>query len=259
MLLSLLLILLLKIDLQLLGPLLMGVVPALSIQISKFIVKYRLRHLSLEDQLKHHVMRNQLSIAIETAEKALRKKEVLAFKQVIGKNLAHLVYPLKDYIQDFHSNLPLYQSQLENKSSAPILVIYSEMIDFSINTDEWYLDLFACTEYTGLEDTYWAADWEISTPESFLITGFEDLQVAFAELNRVDYREVPLEWEAAHICEFLITLRLQEAFNEAFKIGIKQKAEWTKLPIVISSHDSPLAYLPKKHTVWSRTVNPFLD
>ena len=116
------------------------------------------------------------------------------------------------------------------------------MNGFTINTDLWYIDLFAFSECGGLDDLDWLAEFELSSNESLAINGFEDLQKTFEEyMNDEKWRDLELK-KSFEICELLIILRLQEVFKEAKRILIKNKFTSAAIPVFVTAHDYDLVY-----------------
>ena len=174
---------------------------------------------------------HKLEEAINWTEAELKKMPPTDFHKIIGKNLNHLIPSLINWIDNFHERI---------SKNITIKSIYCEMNGFTINPDLWFIDLFAFDKYLGLKDLEWVSDWEdqnSTMSDSFIVTGFEDLQKKYEEDDRTDE-----EGQASVFCEFLIVLRLQELFMNATNKAKQGNHLWTKIPIIVTAHDWELIY-----------------
>jgi hypothetical protein len=60
-------------------------------------------------------------------------------------------------------------------------VIYAEMNAFTVNTDEWFFDLFGFARAGSREDYDWLGDFDTFTERRQVITGMEALQTAYEQ------------------------------------------------------------------------------
>jgi hypothetical protein len=105
--------------------------------------------------------------------------------------------------------------------------------------------MFAYIERGTLEDLDWLADFETSSDESMIISGFEDLQSVYEDyMENEKWKDIELE-KACEICELIIILRLQELFKEAKNIANKRNLNWKDIPLLASAHDYDMVYEAK--------------
>lgn len=187
----------------------------------------------LAEELNEFLVDNQLEKAVQLAEKELSALPKTDFHKIIGRDLKPLTENLVSYIDSFYKAA---------KTEIDVKAIYSEMNGFTINYDLWFIDLFAFTQRGGLEDLDWLADFEVSSDDSLVISGFEDLQAVYQDyMEKEKWRNKELE-AACEICELLVILRLQELFKEAKKLATIQKASWINIPVFVTAHDYDLVY-----------------
>ncbi|PKL86167.1 MAG: hypothetical protein CVV22_04560 [Ignavibacteriae bacterium HGW-Ignavibacteriae-1] len=187
----------------------------------------------LTTRLNNYLIENKLDDAIQLAENQLKDIPKTDFHKILNRNLKHLAEPLTNFLTEFYQ---LAEKEIEVKA------IYSEMNGFTINTDLWFIDLFAFTELGTLDDLDWLSDFEISAEESMVISGFEDLQSVY---ENIEGNEVMTNRDlnnAYEVCELIIILRLQELFQESLKIAIKNDLTWKNIPLFVTAHDSELIY-----------------
>ena len=187
----------------------------------------------LAEELNKFLINNELDKAINLAERELSALPKTDFHKVIGRDLKSLSKGLVGYIDNFYKSA---QTEIDVKA------MYSEMNGFTINYDLWFIDLFAFSQCEGLDDLDWLADYEVSSENSLVIKGFEDLQAVYQDyMENEKWSNHELE-AACEICELLIILRLQELFKEAKKQAIVQNASWTNTPLLVTAHDYDLIY-----------------
>lgn len=192
---------------------------------------------NLADELNGYLLDNKLELAIEVAEKKLSELPTTEFHKIIGRNLKPLVENLINYINDFYSQS---EKQFEVKA------IYSEMNGFTINYDLWFIDLFAYTKLGTLDDLDWLSEFEYSSSNSMIISGFEDLQAVYEEyMENEKWKDKALE-KACEICELLIILRLQKLFKEAKIIATQRNLNWKDTPLFATAHDYDMIYEVRK-------------
>lgn len=192
---------------------------------------------NLADELNGYLLDNKLELAIEVAEKKLSELPTTEFHKIIGRNLKPLVENLINYINDFYSQS---EKQFEVKA------IYSEMNGFTINYDLWFIDLFAYTKLGTLDDLDWLSEFEYSSSNSMIISGFEDLQAVYEEyMENEKWKDKALE-KACEICELLIILRLQKLFKEAKIIATQRNLNWKDTTLFATAHDYDMIYEVRK-------------
>lgn len=184
----------------------------------------------LTEKLGEFLKANKLTEAIVLAEDSLQRKTKTDFHKIAGKNLLALSAALADYLESFYKSV---------KGRIKIKAIYSEMNGFTINPEQWYLDSFAFDKFGGMDDLDWLADWEQenTTPDIFVIKGFEELQEVYERYMKEEKWKDEKESAASDICELLIVLRLQELFKEAVKIGGEKKMDFVNVPLLVTAHD----------------------
>jgi hypothetical protein len=192
--------------------------------------------MNIEEKINNLVSTNQLDKAIRLTEEKLAILPQTDFHKIIGRNLLHLTEQLINYIDKFYD---IAQNEIE------VQAIYSEMNGFTINYDLWFIDLFAFTECGGLDDLDWLADFEVSSDESMIISGFEDLQSAYEDYMENEKWEDHTLKEASEICELLIILRLQELFKEIKKLATDRRLNWVNISLFTTAHDSEMVYEAK--------------
>lgn len=187
----------------------------------------------LAEELNEFLINNDLEGAIRLAEEKLAALPATDFHKVIGRDLKPLTQTLIDYIERFFKI---------TKAKIDVKAIYSEMNGFTINYDLWFIELFAFTQCGGLDDLDWLTEFEVSSEDSLVIRGYEDLQAVYQDyMENEKWDNKDLE-AACEICELLIILRLQELFKAARKIAIEQRATWTNVPLFVTAHDYELVY-----------------
>ena len=190
----------------------------------------------LADELNEYLIENRLDDAIILAEKKLNELPKTEFHKIIARDLKPLTENLVDYISSFYT---------QAKKQFDIKAIYSEMNGFTINYDLWFIDLFAYNELGTLDDLDWLADFETSSNESMIISGFEDLQTVYEDyMENEKWKDKELE-KACEICELIIILRLQELFKEAKNIANQRNLSWKDIPLLATAHDYDIIYEAK--------------
>ena len=202
--------------------------------------------LRLQKDLQPKLLEGKINDAIEFCEKELNKIPQTDFHKILTKNLDHLIDPLILWINDFYKRV----SQDIN-----INAMYCEMNGFTINPDRWFIDLFAFDTDGGMEDLDWLADWQnghSTLPNSFTITGFEDLQTKYeSKANSYDDQgnstyDYSVENRNADVyCQHIIVLRLQELFKNAIIIAKNKNYVWADTPIIVTGHDWEMIYKTK--------------
>lgn len=189
--------------------------------------------MNLEEKVQQWISSDQLEIAIETLENALRSKPATGFHLIIGSNFIPLKEGLFDFLEQFYRFA---------KKEISVKAIYAEMNGFSINTDLWFIQLFGFSECGDTTDTDWLADYEFHKDMILPIIGLEKLQAAFRDyLDHERWNEPGME-DTRELCEWLIILRLQQAFREMKKLAREKKAKWAGVPVFVTAHDYELIY-----------------
>ncbi len=183
-----------------------------------------------ENQINELVKAGEIAKAIELTEAELKNTPVNDFHKVIGRNLINLTNDVDEFLN------AVYQKSLEELSD--VKSIYCEMNGFTINPDLWFATGMAFTFCNDLTDTDWLADYEYFFEMALVIKGYEDLQKTYKEY--VNNEKWELE-DSADLCAIIITLRLLELFGKTYEI-YKDKSDWTKIPVFVTSHDSELIY-----------------
>ncbi|MDI1241666.1 MAG: hypothetical protein PSX80_07070 [bacterium] len=108
-----------------------------------------------------------------------------------------------------------------------IRAAYAEMNGFDINTDRWYFDVFAFTEYGGRDDYDWLADWESERYPEMTITGLEPLQKVYEE----SYDDENFG-DASDVVTLLVVTKFQDLIRRA-------TADMSELrfPLLATTHD----------------------
>ena len=184
-----------------------------------------------ENKLNRLVSENKLNEAIVIAESELLKFPETDFHKIIGKNLFLLIEGLNNYLETFY-----------NKNAYNIKSVYCEMNGFTINNDLWFIYLFGFEKVEDLEDLGWLADYTFLSDEAMIITGFEDLQGAYADYIKNEKWDIGSYEMTADICELLVILRLQELFRETKKVAQQQGLSWVNVPLFVTAHDSEMIY-----------------
>jgi len=172
--------------------------------------------------------------ALEIATFALEKLPVTGFHEVLGLTFANQVEEVSDWIDEFY--------QMASAERA-VGALYFEMNEFDINTDMWYIDGFSFSVDGGLdvEDaTYmdWLCDYDDETQSIFTLTGFENLQTAFSEIEE---KEENGDWsddeqEARDWCEQIIISRFMKLMREAHQLAKEKKLAWSEIPVYSTIH-----------------------
>ena len=112
---------------------------------------------------------NELDEAISLAEKELSSIPSTDFHRILGKNLLHQSNELANHTAQFHqyatyrlnpkSKFRFFGKWTQQKPAA----YYCEMNGFTINYDEWYIDLF-CYKQFSRDNWDWISDFYDVTP-----------------------------------------------------------------------------------------------
>lgn len=189
--------------------------------------------MKLEEQLHQLVLTDKLDEAIEIAEKELIKLPATEFHEIIDSSFVSLKDGLISHVDNFYASA---------KKALKVKSFYVEMNGFSINTDMWFLELFAYKKCGDLSDPDWLADYDFYNELILPILGLEKLQAAFKDYHDHKKWNDPILKTTSEICEFLIILRLQQAFREVNKAAIERNLPWAKIPIFVTAHDYDLIY-----------------
>jgi len=179
------------------------------------------------EQINPYLEKQDYSKAISIAETALKSIPTTDFHSIIGQSLIGQAGGVANWINDFYRNV---SKVIESKA------LYFEMNEFDINTDAWYIDGFAFSEDGGLnlEDMDWLCDvsQETMTTEEYVITGYENLQEAFENIEPdTDELQDARDWS-----EQLVIARFMELMNAAHKEAKEQNMEWAELPLYFTEH-----------------------
>lgn len=187
-----------------------------------------------EEQVNQIVRTGDIQKAINMAEIEFRNLEETDFHTIIGRDLLHL----KNDVNEFLSSV--YEKSKDNLGGE-IKAIYCEMNAFTINYELWFATGCSFTFCNDLEDTDWLADYEYFFDMAMVISGFEDLQKTYEDyMTNKKWNIEGLEL-ANDFCALLITLRLLELFKASFE-KFKDKSDWTKIPVFVTSHESETIY-----------------
>ena len=186
-----------------------------------------------ENSISELIKAGEIDEAIVLTEAELNKIPKNDFHKIIGRNLLNLTDDTDEFLN------AVYQKSIEEISN--VESIYCEMNGFTINPDLWFVTGMSFTFCNDLDDTDWLADYDFFFEMALVIKGYEDLQKTYRDY--VKNEKWDLE-DSADLCAIIITLRLLELFRETFKI-FKDKSDWTKIPVFVTSHDSELIYKTK--------------
>jgi hypothetical protein len=209
-----------------------------------------------ENELNEFIKIGNLDKAIQITESELKKLPTTDFHKVLNRDLLHLSKNLNDYLTTFYKNSKnniegkklgflSSLSQKNQETSKSLKAIYCEMNGFTINYDLWFLSGFAYSFCNDLDDIDWLADYDYSTDNIFIISGFEDLQNVYKDyMENEKWNDKNLEI-ACDLCAILITLRLEELFRETYMNAQNSDEKWKEIPLFVTSHDSELVYRTK--------------
>lgn len=175
----------------------------------------------------------EIDKAIELTEAELLKIPKNDFHKIIGRNLFHLIDDANEFLN------AVFEKSTEEIVN--VKSIYCEMNGFTINPDLWFVTGMSFSFCNDLTDTDWLADYDHFFEMALVIEGYEDLQKIYEDYVQNE------KWEyedSAELCAIIITLRLLELFRETYK-RFKDKSEWTKIPVFVTSHDSELIFKTK--------------
>jgi Fe-S-cluster containining protein len=179
------------------------------------------------------VKEGEIDNAIRLAEDELLKIPKNDFHKILGRNLLDLTSDTDEFLN------AVYQKSVEEIND--VKSIYCEMNGFTINPDMWFVTGMSFTFCNDLSDTDWLADYDYFFEMALVIKGYEDLQKTYKDYIKNEKWDLE---ESADYCAIIITLRLLELFRKTYEI-FKDKSEWTKIPLFVTSHDSELIYKTK--------------
>jgi hypothetical protein len=167
--------------------------------------------------------------AFDIGESNLKHIPTSDFHLIIDKSFDHEIENLVKWIEIF------YQTASKKLN---IGTLYFELNEFDINTDMWYIDVFAYSVDGGLDlsDMEWLCEFEADSQEEinqvYKIEGLEKLQKAFEiiDLNTPELQDAR-DWS-----EQLIIARFMELIR---KVHVRAKAKdlkWAKIPIYFTEH-----------------------
>jgi hypothetical protein len=197
---------------------------------------------TLIDELNELLKIGKIEQAIEVTESKLRLQINSGFHKILGRDLLDMTEELSESLEKFHKSANKYfkSENIKINGDKELKSIYCEMNGFTINCDLWFVCFFAFPFYNGMDDLDWTADFEFdSFDEMTIIKGYEDLQIVYEENNEDDDN---VQEEAYFLCEQLIILRLQQLFRNAYFESKKLNYEWTKIPVLVTAHDSNLIF-----------------
>jgi len=207
---------------------------------------------TLIDELNELLKIGKIEQAIEITESKLRLQKNSGFHKILGRDLLDMTQELSESLEKFHKSANKYfkSENMKVNGDKELKSIYCEMNGFTINCDLWFVDFFAFPFYNGMDDLDWTADFEFdSSDEITIIKGYEDLQRVYSETKEEDddYMEIERSFdksleEAYFLCEQLIILRLQQLFRNAYFESKKMNFEWTRIPVLVTAHDSNLIF-----------------
>ncbi|GAA4300436.1 hypothetical protein [Nibribacter koreensis] len=179
------------------------------------------------EQINPYLEKQEYKKAISIAEEALKNIPKTDFHSIIGQSLISQAEGVVQWIDNFYKTV---SEIIEPKA------LYFEMNEFDINTDTWYIDGFAFSEDGGLnpEDMEWLCDvsHETMTTEEYVITGYENLQEAFENIEPdTDDLQDARDWS-----EQLVIARFMELMSATHWEAKRQNMEWAELPLYFTEH-----------------------
>ena len=174
--------------------------------------------------------------ALGIAEAKLSALPTSEFHQVLGITLVGQAGELAEWVNKFYEGA---------SKETPLKAIYFELNDFSINTDQWYIDGFGYDEDGGLRarNMEWICSWRIDTWDvtrtTFILKGYEDLQRTYEKyMKKYENSDpVPKDLEAAEgWCEQIIITRFMELMRTAHLKAKEKGMPWARIPIYFTEH-----------------------
>jgi hypothetical protein len=97
-------------------------------------------------------------------------------------------------------------------------VLYAEVNAFTVNTDEWFFDLFGFARAGSREDYDWLGDFDTFTERRQVIRGMETLQAAYGQGG------IKVDDDTRTLVDLLVIVRFQHLLQRALahvKPGIR--------------------------------------
>lgn len=110
-----------------------------------------------------------------------------------------------------------------------IAAAYTETNGFSINTDRWFFNLFAYTQYGGQEDYDWLSDYQSESFPDITLTGMEALQEVYAS---PPFGESAFD-DTSSVADLLVKIRFQQLVQQSVPFMSE-----LRFPLLATSHDS---------------------
>lgn len=182
----------------------------------------------LQEKISDYVHDHKINDAIDLCEELLIKEDKTPFHRIVGKNILHMNYKLKNWLNNFHQKV---------SKEKKIKTIYCEMNELVKNPDLWYIDAFAYEDKRQPADLNWLLNWnkeKRTTP--FVISGFEDIQIAFKHFKQNIICSSSYI-RSAELCKELVILRTLELF-ENIKESENEKITWCDVNLLSSASGS---------------------
>lgn len=157
---------------------------------------------SLAQKLSPGIQKGETQPAVKKISDTLRKLPHSPFHRVLDLDFTN---PPETIAACFDQFL------LEQKSKYAVGAVYTETNGFDINPDSWYFDLFAYTEYGGLDDCDWLSDWNSGEVPSQTLSGMEELQEVYAS----DEAEEEKYESAREFCSLLVVVKFQDLIRRS--------------------------------------------
>ena len=185
-------------------------------------------------EIEKLVADDQLDPALQITKGHLEQLPSTEFHKILDINWLPLAEPMAIMLDRFYKSA--------SRKIKPIEALYCEMNAFTINFDNWFLEFFAYSRFSGRDNLDWLADYDYAKPTAVVFTNLEEVQSVYKEyIENEKWHDKTLK-KAFEISEYHIILGVQQLFREAKKIGAQSRLKWTTIPVFVTAHDYDLIY-----------------
>lgn len=191
----------------------------------------------IENELFEYLKKNQIEEAITICESRLKSLPQSKLQEIIGKSFIKDKSRLLNFLNVFFDKSEKYlQKEFKENTKS----IYTETEDFTCNFSGLTMSFFGFINYYGLEETDWLAEFDyFEHNNEFEIKEAKDVINIWKYHEQYEQEDFEDQFNYAY---YLTILRVQELFKHTIIEGKVLNSNWSKIPFLITCHDSEFIF-----------------